>query len=685
MINKIKNFDYQQFFINHGEKIGTGVVASIAVLAVWGTSWGRYATDPQEFVRNANKTREQMNGSTFPEPDREQYSNVEDIGKQTSRLQKFDQTHLASLSYSTRFVFPLTPEFEKIETIEFPPLENLIADPGNFLMPARAEFLVDLDAEASEDQLASAEEPSPGYDEEDNLDVDYGVRSNVGGGAMPAAGGYGGDDYGGDDYGGDDYGGDEGGDYGGDDYGGDDYGGYGGDTGSRAEEKVARPSEGVYYIALRGIFPLRKAQVQIADILHYSRTASVLKKLVIPTDFVIERKTMQPGNDPWGGDWIPVDKQSAIETLARADGVDAEVVFSGVTDPVLTMPLPPRYMGYWDVDGAHPGLADYKLSAEDQKLIDLRNKVLEELSSQSSAAATPTGPRQRGFSDASNAIGEMREKVANDPRMKALFDKKLQEAATESEPEEKVDVAALRLQMKQIQTAEAANHLLLFRFLDFTVEPDQSYRYRVRLEMANPVFDAPADMLADPTLAERETWLTDWTELGSEVHVPPSYQYFVDDVNEQKGEAELLLYQWLSDAGTTARATIRVKPGSVIGGKKTSYVLRPAKQTYARETVPFATRDVLIDIDSTPPVMAEDHPDLGLKPARRGYSLADEVLVLDKFGALNPINSRMNLRAKTRAENIQAAMRRANDHLIQRKEREPAGGANAGYAGDDGY
>ena len=74
----------------------------------------------------------------------------------------------------------------------------------------------------------------------------------------------------------------------------------------------------------------------------------------------------------------------------------------------------------------------------------------------------------------------------------------------------------------------AATPYYLFRFTDTQatdstkpgVLPGKTYRYRVRLELANPNYDLPAAILESPASRNEETRWTDWAEATQTVTIP---------------------------------------------------------------------------------------------------------------------------------------------------------------------
>ena len=50
MAGKLKGLDPKQFFVNHGEKVGFGVVLVLVVLGLYGTDWAAYDKEPEDIT-----------------------------------------------------------------------------------------------------------------------------------------------------------------------------------------------------------------------------------------------------------------------------------------------------------------------------------------------------------------------------------------------------------------------------------------------------------------------------------------------------------------------------------------------------------------------------------------------------------------------------------------------------------
>lgn len=79
---------------------------------------------------------------------------------------------------------------------------------------------------------------------------------------------------------------------------------------------------------------------------------------------------------------------------------------------------------------------------------------------------------------------------------------------------------------------------LLFRFLDFNVEPTKFYRYRVKLILANPNYKLDQSHLESPELAQGETRETVWSKPSDPVFVPVLEHYFAGESKSVGGDSE---------------------------------------------------------------------------------------------------------------------------------------------------
>ncbi|MGC3970126.1 MAG: hypothetical protein QM775_23200 [Pirellulales bacterium] len=79
---------------------------------------------------------------------------------------------------------------------------------------------------------------------------------------------------------------------------------------------------------------------------------------------------------------------------------------------------------------------------------------------------------------------------------------------------------------------------LLFRFLDFNIEPTKAYRYRVKLIVKNPNHKLDVSHLEDAKLADGESRETPWSEPSAPVAIPVLEKYFAGEGKSVGGDSE---------------------------------------------------------------------------------------------------------------------------------------------------
>ncbi len=157
---------------------------------------------------------------------------------------------------------------------------------------------------------------------------------------------------------------------------------------------------------------------------------------------------------------------------------------------------------------------------------------------------------------------------------------------------------------------------LLFRFFDYTVEPGKSYRYRVRLLLANPNYGIDPKFLADPELAEKQ-WIEKdrWSEPTPVITVPRDTYVLAGGVHTRVRDTDdpsgsVAVVKWLERTGQEVHRDFRVMrgqqldyPDTVIreGRRRTDGgdLLGPRAadgQSEEPETVDFVTGMLVLDL-----------------------------------------------------------------------------------------
>jgi hypothetical protein len=96
----------------------------------------------------------------------------------------------------------------------------------------------------------------------------------------------------------------------------------------------------------------------------------------------------------------------------------------------------------------------------------------------------------------------------------------------------------------------------LFRFFDFSVEPNKQYVYRVRLALKNPNRDMKPALLAKPALATATFLRTQWSDASTVASVPGDTRVLAGTVTPARPGGEplckILAVKWLETNGVEA-------------------------------------------------------------------------------------------------------------------------------------
>ncbi len=635
-MDKIKNIDWKRIGVDHGEKIGIAIVGLIAVFSLLQTSWATYDRSSKDLETLAQTTRQAMESSSWPK-DRAsgaehgwwEFQDIADIETRAERMGR--SVGFERYAFSTPMVWPLVPPRQKRSQLLLASAEDVVVDfvADAFAMKKVATSATD-EKSGKSDGSNDDEKPkfnfrggsrtrggstSPGSGRDSGLlgggsgglgmgaggDADSGLSGGGSGGLGMGAGGDADSGLSGGGSGGLGMGsGQDSGLSGG---GGLGLGSGGATTGGSASARTPDfKAEGHRVAAVRAVVDVYKQRELVSRSLHLPISDPQVKNALVYVDFHVQRQEATRGGDPWGGDWHDVDVQIARNIVRTADGRDDDVVSRDVTDPGITMPLPPRLLQPWGEEASHPRIENFQLSEsqkERQRLKDsLVRKYYDEYVKKQKASLSR--PKRGGWHRDTLDLDEMQKTMQSDKKTYDEFKKEYQET----------------LRKKGFSTADhpsASGSLLLFRYLDFSIEPGRQYRYRVQVEIENPNYGVPLDQLEDPSLGERMTLRTDWSEPSPPLAVPYDYYYFVDSVSEKPegDEAEVNMYYWYYETGTTVAADggldirgsrpLKVEAGDFVGGtRKNVYVLRLDTETLNQETVRFESQDLLLNVREAP-------------------------------------------------------------------------------------
>jgi hypothetical protein len=254
-------------------------------------------------------------------------------------------------------------------------------------------------------------------------------------------------------------------------------------------------------------------------------------------------------------------------------------------------------------------------------------------------------------------------------------------------------------QQQQLITPDYCLVRCLVRVLDPTIEPGKTYKYRLRIKMANPNYKRQD--VAWASLAEGEDIVSDWVDVPDKVTVPPEVLYYAVDMrtvaNEKPRDPELRpflnvsppgpgqvavqVHRWLETISPdpsiiytvgdwtiaerlllfrgefmTRKASVEVAIRDVIQDKFTLAVSRKAPRGAKRVEVAFGPESgadsILVDFQGG---LIEYNKFGGLKDDKPDYSLVRdkapvELVILSPDGKLHIHDGDVDLKDKEREE-----------------------------------
>lgn len=633
-------FNAKALFTNHIEKIGFGLIALMVGL-IWaseffGGSWGRTKENPDTILSEIEKKKADIERSKWPAEKKEKFELV-DLSERAATLLR--PINNSKYELSTDLFVPLYRPKEKAREPEYRPIESLQADAGHVLLRIAA---------PSDEQLEDGME-SEKKEGEEMEDEEFVVRNDGAGGLGRAGLPGGGRDKGGLDKGGgrpipiaDSKGG---------------KGVLDGPLRAGMDGGMGTPTaqaKGRFYVAVRGVWPIKQQLDQIKRALHLPTEAAAMEYLDI-NDFELERQVATAGDDPWKGNWEKLNISVAEQILEETDGFDDEPTSMQVFDTVITMPLPMRMFGLWKDHATHPRIKNYILSPEEEQREKLwQERIKEEFEKAKLEEEKTNGPPKKGFNSQSNDFRGMYTNMAKqDPKMMAETVRQM--AKEPQRPGMKAAGGPGGLTPNDLtDRITAVGRLLLFRYFDFDVQPGYAYRYRVRLKLINPLKDKSVGEVVNPDFIKGEFRPTEWSNISNAAVMPVAPVYFLkevdknplaDDGKHKKVMAEVSVYDWHKKMGTRVYKKLAMGAlGQFLGGTAKTDVLDVATPSFEEDEYTFTTEDVLLDVAGDAELLPEDHPLLALPDKRKGskvvtIGLASEAMVVDAGGELRHLEA----------------------------------------------
>ncbi len=693
-LSKLKGLNYKQVVIEHGEKGIFGLIGLFVLGSLGGTSWSRYDKTPGGFVDKVVQGRKNIQASAWTQERSQPFANARGISDDVQKLHS--PLDVSLFDYKTDWYWPMYPQQERVKEPKWFQPSEAIADVGRFIMvenPIDESNLTTGIIEGADAKSKTEENPdddnAPRRSKDDNSPrvPGAGVGPGVGPGAPGAIGKPPG------------VGPKVGGLPGGEgiaNYGGGDsmYGGGGSTANVNAR--------GIRFVSIRSLFPLKDQVDEFIKTMHDSQ--DIASSRVQFVDFELERQVMIAGKNPWSGPWEKVEIQSALDVLDRVE-FDPEVVDVAYTDPVFTMPLPRRVAGKWTTRNlaSHPKIK--QLDELNQKVQEeLMKKAIEENETMQKEDKT----RPRGFAEKQHNSRGIRNDVRGSGKInnfsKDVGSSMMESGGYQMGGQEMGQVrGAVNSMANQFQNTDTRTmKYLLFRYFDFSVEPGNSYRYRMRLTLMNPNFKRAVEDLVDDSIAAGEVRKTPWSDPTTPVSIPEEQQIYLSKVTKARADGTLPnaavdVYQWFAEAGTYIAAKLEpLQLGQHVAGPTKTQVLRPANETLKDESVSIYTGNVLTDIAAAPISELDpiEHADLKVDPKKlKQIGTVDRVLMVDKFGQLVALDPKTTSDDQAASQRNLDSERKPWEYLKEKEQatatgndldklRRAGGGGGAGTAGE---
>jgi len=739
LVEKIKTYDYKQFFLNHGEKVGMGVAGLVTLLCLAMTSWGGYGRTPAEMEAEARKVQDQLAANRWPAEEKEKFV----LASADAEIQR----SLAALDLGQfEYQIPLSP---KVKTYQLPADEVEVLPPVDLIARAIEFPVLEEQKEPEAAEAVADTKPKPEKPKE----------KKRGGGLAGAAGSS-------------------------------------LDLGAQMEESSADKggsgmggmasagnvkSRGKRAIVVTAVVE-RRAQLERLRKSHHLETLSQAEALLNYADFKLQRKRAIPGKDPWASPWEDVKIASALDTLDKVVLEEADLVAAEFIEGVFTMSLPRRADGDWDPryvvhpriptldkqqreeEEAKNAAAAEALAGDDEEAgrnrrgllrgqrdakrmrRDAANRMGEDGFSGSVAdymggagrmgagmasggmpgGNMPGGNMPGGNMAGGSMPGGMRGSMppggipggggsgtAPRPDMGRLMSGAMGRgggaggmampggggAGGMSMPGGGAGMSmpgGAGMSMPGMgggsgtgmpvvgQISSSGADLLMFRFFDFDVEPNECYIYRIQMVVDNPSYNS--DFVRQSSVAEGETRESEWSQPSVPAIAPPEIQYMVHRVSKPptaQRAVELDVVQFDTDFGSFVESTLPLKFGQFVGGEKELEFPNLGAGTYAKDKVNFASRDLFLDAIPAPKLDPGLLADLGLegdqKLANSLQAQLDQAVTVNRLGKLQPIDGGVTAEMSDARKRV----KEQNDKYADLKEKPAASGSGGLFGGTE--
>jgi hypothetical protein len=356
----------------------------------------------------------------------------------------------------------------------------------------------------------------------------------------------------------------------------------------------------------------------------------------------LERQTRQ--TDGSWSDWAAIDRNKSYEVLDNLPEIDTEYVPETKRPEALNDPLPFLRAGYWtgvhvarlvpaevreakaktNPGGYYPGMSTpYGTSGGSE--MGMSGMGMPGMAPGMSRGGSMPGSEMRGSSGGAGVEGSISAEETN---------------FTKSE-----------------------DPTLMVRSLDFTVEPEQTYRFRVRIVVVNPNKDH-TDVNPGVDVESKEL-LGPWSDPTNEVEVPADVAAYAQapvQTDRRHDQVAFQVIRWVPETGQTVLKIDDAGPGEIVG--EFGSVLMPTSEGGGATMtgVDFNSRAVVLDTLGG----REMIPDFGVE--RIKVEIPAVAMVVQKDGSV-AIRSQAGDRSNAVREDMEVNYRQAIEDSGKKREK----------------
>ncbi|MFW6061779.1 MAG: hypothetical protein ACOC93_03120, partial [Planctomycetota bacterium] len=182
------------------------------------------------------------------------------------------------------------------------------------------------------------------------------------------------------------------------------------------------------------------------------------------------------------------------------------------------------------------------------------------------------------------------------PRRRPSRDEQTRTVRRETEPEPLPEVQPTPEYETQIDNGE-----LLIWAHDTSLKPGQTYRYRLRVELVNPLLGIPEE-LEDSSDASVETIASNWSDWSEQISVGYPTQFFL--TGQDPRSEQVIVTIFTKELGQTVEQPFAVRQGQSIGDTHTVRVVNPVTGVSEDRKCDFTTGAVTVQLDFDKPVQS---------------------------------------------------------------------------------